>query len=146
MDYNRMTAPCGLDCFNCPLHTAAENSDAMTQVKQWSKEFGVPVEVMKCRGCRNHNGKIPAQLYLNGEAHHCAVYECTKKKRHRNCGECDDFPCDHLHPYADRASEVPHNTKVFNLCLIKKLGLRKWSEFKASDVRYTYFTKPWRLS
>jgi hypothetical protein len=25
MDYTKMTAPCGLDCFNCPMYLANEN-------------------------------------------------------------------------------------------------------------------------
>ncbi len=28
MDYHQMTAPCGLDCFNCTFFPAPENPDA----------------------------------------------------------------------------------------------------------------------
>ena len=59
------------------------------------------------------------------------------------CGDCKDFPCDNLHPYADKAETLPHNIKVYNLCLINKIGLEKWAESKALEVRKTYFTKPW---
>ena len=62
------------------------------------------------------------------------------------CGDCDQFPCDNLHPYADKTATLPHNIKVFNLCLIKKMGLEKWAGSKAGDVRKTYFTKPWTLA
>ena len=27
MDYRQMTAPCGLDCFNCPLYAASTSED-----------------------------------------------------------------------------------------------------------------------
>ena len=67
------------------------------------------------------------------------------KKGYDFCCECDDFPCDHLHPYSDRANEVPHNTKVFNLCLIKKMGLEKWAEEKAGEVKSTYFKGKFKL-
>jgi len=34
---------------------------------------------------------------------------------------------------------VPHNTKVFNLALIRKMGLEKWAQEKARSVKRTYF-------
>ena len=130
-----MAAPCGLDCFNCAFYLAQENPEAMSQIKQWSKKYDIPLEIMDCRGYRHHNGQIPDQIYLYGESHRCAAYECSKKKEHLLCCDCDEFPCDNLHPYADKASTLPHNLKVFNLCLINKMGLEKWAETKAAEVR-----------
>jgi hypothetical protein len=49
------------------------------------------------------------------------------------------FNCIVLHPYADKASELPHNTKVFNLCLIKRMGLESWAKDKAKKVKNEYF-------
>jgi hypothetical protein len=43
------------------------------------------------------------------------------------------------------ASQVPHNTKVFNLCLIKKMGLESWAETKAKNVKSTYFKGKFKL-
>ncbi|MCB2187313.1 MAG: DUF3795 domain-containing protein [Deltaproteobacteria bacterium] len=146
MDYRELTAPCGLDCFNCTFYLATQDPAAQAQVEKWSEQYQVPVAVMLCRGCRAHDGQIPLQRHLFGEAHRCAAYECAKSKEHHHCGECDDFPCDYLHPYADRAAELPHNMKVFNLCLINKMGLDKWAESKAAEVRTTYFGKPWTLA
>jgi hypothetical protein len=76
----------------------------------------------------------------------CAACECANRKGHHLCEDCKDFPCDHLHPYADKAGELPHNIKVFNLCLIKKMGLEKWAESKAAEVRQVHFTNPWSLA
>ena len=104
------------------------------------------MDIMACRGCRDHDGQIPLQLYLFGESHRCAAYECAKAKGHDLCGQCEEFPCDHLHPYADKADQLPHNTKVFNLCLINKMGIEKWAATKAAKVRHTYFNKPWSLA
>ena len=146
MDYFQMTAPCGLDCFNCHFYLAFENKEARAAVEKMSEEYNVPVEIMLCRGCRNHDGKIPLQKHIFGDSHSCAAYECSNKKGFDFCGDCDEFPCDHLHPYADRATELPHNMKVYNLCLIKRMGLENWATSKASEVRKTYFSKPWTLS
>ena len=43
MDYHQMTAPCGLDCFNCAFFLAHEDQEAMKQVEQWSEELNIPV-------------------------------------------------------------------------------------------------------
>jgi len=146
MDYDQMTAPCGLDCFNCHFYLARRDKEAMNTVKKLSEEFNIPFEIMLCNGCRNHNGQIPLQKHVFGDAHRCAAYECSQGKGFRYCGDCDEFPCDNLHPYADKASDLPHNIKVFNLCLIKKMGLEEWAKTKASEVRKIYFTKPWTLT
>ncbi|CCK81324.1 DUF3795 domain-containing protein [Desulfobacula toluolica] len=134
--------------FNYRLHfyLALENKEARAVVEKMSEEYNVPVEIMLCKGCRNHDGKIPLQKYIFGDSHSCAAYECSKNKGLDFCGDCNEFPCDNLHPYADRATELPHNMKVFNLCLINKMGLENWAKSKASEVRETYFTKPWTLS
>ena len=146
MDYLKMTAPCGLDCFNCHFFLARESQEAMNTVEKLSEEHNIPAEVMFCNGCRAHDGQIPLQKHVFGEAHRCAAYECSKEKGVTICSECEEFPCDNLHPYADMASDLPHNIKVFNLCLINKMGLEKWAESKASKVRNAYFTKPWTLA
>lgn len=56
------------------------------------------------------------------------------------CFECNDFPCELLMPLADGASKFPQNIKLFNLCLMKKIGVEKWAE-QSGDIRKTYFTK-----
>ena len=138
MDYFQMTAPCGIDCFNCPVFAAGENEKLRNAV---AKNLGVSPEQAVCKGCRNENGTI-ACLGLTGP---CSVYRCIQEKGFGFCHECSDFPCDHLHPYADQASQRPHNTKVFNLCLIKKMGLEKWAESKSKKVRDTYFKQGFKL-
>lgn len=138
MNYTQMTAPCGLDCFNCPLYLANENKELRSAI---SERLNVPSEEAVCRGCRNENGIIRV---LN-MTEPCNVYKCIQQKDTDFCFVCPDFPCDHLHPYADRASEVPHNIKVFNLCLIKKMGLEVWAQDKAKSVQDTYFRGNWKI-
>lgn len=146
MDYFQMTAPCGLDCFNCHFYLAHENQEAMDMVTTMAEQYKMPVETMLCKGCRNHDGQIPLQMHAFGEDHRCGAYECSKEKGVAFCGECSDFPCDNLHPYANMAGELPHNMKIFNLCLINKMGLEAWASTKAAEVRTTYFTQPWTLA
>jgi len=134
MDYTQMTSPCGRDCFNCPLYLARDNERFQKIV---AKKMGIPVENAVCQGCRNEKGVIP---FLN-EHGTCNLFQCVVNKGVTLCFECSDFPCDYLHPVADKASELPHNTKLFNLLLIKKMGVDAWAEKKAKGVFDTYFKK-----
>ena len=138
MDYMQMTAPCGLDCFNCALYLANNNEKLRKAV---AAKMNLPEDEAVWQGCRAHGGKIPALKMTEP----CHVYRCISEKGYQFCFECPDFPSDHLHPFADMASERPHNTKVFNLCLIKKLGLENWAQQKARGVRETYFKEKFRL-
>lgn len=138
MDYQTMTAPCGLDCFNCAVYLANSNEQLREAVAERLK---LPKEAAVCQGCRHEAGIIAAI----GRSKPCYVYQCTQEKGLQFCSECADFPCDYLHPYADQASQKPHNTKVFNLCLIKKMGLEKWAQEKAKDVKATYFAGKLKL-
>lgn len=132
MDYKQMTSPCGLDCFNCPMYLAIEDNKLKKAI---SRKKNIPLDKAMCRGCRNEKGTIAAFDMTEP----CKVYQCIESKGIDFCHECPDFPCDYLHPYADKALEVAHNTKVFNLCLIKKMGLASWAKTKAESVGDTYF-------
>lgn len=136
MNYREMTAPCGLDCFNCPVFLANDNEKIRAMV---AAKMGIPPEQAVCKGCRGEKGKCPIIPVS------CHVYPCAEEKGLESCADCADFPCDHLHPYADRAANLPHNTKVFNLCLIKKMGLETWAKDKARSVRNVYFSEKWKL-
>lgn len=136
MDYEEMTAPCGLPCFACGLYKANGNPEKQERI---AEALGIPAGRAVCTGCRDQEGKC----IHNTEP--CRVYPCAQERGVKFCFECPDFPCDYLHPYADKAGIVPHNQKVFNLCLIKKMGLREWAEKKAESVYKTYFLEKWKL-
>lgn len=138
MDYKQMTAPCGLDCFNCPMYLANENEKLRNII---AERLNLAPEKAVCGGCRNENGTI---AFLN-MTQPCRTYQCSKDRGINFCYDCSEFPCDHLHPYADKASQFPHNTKVFNLCLIKKMGLEEWAKEKAKTVKDTYFKGKFKL-
>lgn len=138
MDYRQMTAPCGIDCFNCALYAARENEKLRNIV---AKSMNLSFEEAFCNGCRNQDGKCVAHSVTEP----CNVYKCITKKGIDFCFECNDFPCDFLHPYADQASMRPHNAKIFNLCLMKKIGVDAWAQDKAKKVRDTYFKEKFKL-
>jgi len=124
------TAPCGLDCFNCELYEdnlTAEFSE-LIQTKT-----GIPKEDISCKGCRDQDGK---HFHL---PQGCATLDCVKTKGVDLCCNCFEFPCLYLAPTADQANRYPHNMKVFNLCRIKKVGLEKWANEEAENIRKRYF-------
>jgi hypothetical protein len=133
MDLREMTAPCGLDCFNCPCYLANDNEESRKQLESMAQKYGFPLEKALCNGCRKRNGVPPLGI------EQCKVSKCISLKGIESCADCSDFPCDNLQPYADHASELPHNTKVFNLALIRKMGVEKWAQEKAKSVKDTYF-------
>ena len=127
-----LVAPCGLYCGDCPLYKARTDN---TLAEKVAKQQGIPVEQLPvCLGCRAQQGHIPVM----GEPI-CGTYDCVINQNALNfCYECEDFPCLKLAPSADRAQVFPHNSKIYNLLLLQKLGLENWLQ-KANELWRQYF-------
>lgn len=130
IDKKSLTAPCGLDCFNCEMYESNLTDELMELIHT---KLGVPKEQIPCKGCRLQNGK---HFHL---PQGCATLDCVKAKGVELCSDCNDFPCTFLAPTADQASRYPHNMKLFNLCRIKKVGLDRWIAEEAGQIRKKYF-------
>jgi Protein of unknown function (DUF3795) len=141
VDYRQMTSPCGLDCFNCPMYLAEDTPLGTAMRAAIAEKLGLPYDRTRCRGCRNALG---VRSYM-GATEPCDIYKCASLKKINFCFECESFPCDQLHPYADQASVRQHNTKLFNLCLIRKMGLDEWARGKAKSVKEMYFNGKLRV-
>ena len=129
MDKKLLTAPCGLDCFNCLTYEENITEEWKKQVSQFLK---IPVEDAPCKGCRGENGNC--KFAPNNE---CATWNCIQKKGLTYCFECTDFPCENLMPTKNGA-EYPHNMKVYNLCRMKYKGLDSWIG-EAAEIRGRYY-------
>ena len=116
----KLTSPCGLPCFHCPAYLATTNPEIR---KKTSEALGIPEEKATCEGCRSQEGRI--KLLKPDEQ--CKIYACVADKKIEFCNECDDFPCGRFQPYDDKA-HFPHNTKMYQLCKMKKIGFEKWEE------------------
>ena len=69
----------------------------------------------------------------------CPTYVCcVETKQLSFCHECDEFPCLKLAPCADKARTLPHNTKVYNLMLLKRVGASRFLEL-SPDLWRQYF-------
>ncbi len=136
-DKKALTAPCGIDCFNCQIYE--ENLTDET-AELLHRRTGAPKEVIPCKGCRQQDGR---HFHLPAEG--CATLNCVKAKGVDLCCDCRDFPCAFLAPVADQAVRYPHNFKVYNLCRIKSIGLDRWIEEEAQQIRSKYFTGKFRV-
>ena len=129
MNKIELTAPCGLDCFNCPAFESNITEEYKTQVSGFLK---IPREETSCKGCRDEKGYC---RFATGK--HCATWDCVQEKGVTYCYECNDFPCKLLMP-SQQGAQFPHNMKVYNLCRMKLIGIDKWIE-EAAEIRKRYY-------
>ncbi len=94
-----LTAPCGLDCFNCEIHESNLTSEFATMIND---KFGIPEEEIPCKGCRQQDGK-----HFHHSPEGCATLNCVKAKGVELCCDCDDSPCLLLALIADGAERYP---------------------------------------
>jgi hypothetical protein len=104
-------APCGIYCPMCP-----------------------GVKFYNCKGCRAEEGQVK-------DFPVCKTYECVTDKEYTFCYECDDFPCEKLQPIVNFEIFTPHNSKVYNLIKIKKMGLDNWGEICEEETKRYYQAK-----
>lgn len=107
-----LISPCGIYCGGCSLYLAKDNPE----LAQVLIKHGVKAEDLPCPGCRAVEGNCK---HLDGT---CENFGCAQEKCVSFCYECDDFPCNRLHPAADRANSLPHNLKMFAQCYIRNHG------------------------
>lgn len=135
MDYKKMTAACGRDCFNCFFYLATKDENYKMAL---SKKLGLEPDKVTCKGCREIEGQCQA-LKNYGFSGDCKIYKCVQKNKVTFCYECNNFPCDLLQPLADRGDKFPHNLKVFNLCMIQKMGLENWAKHESKRIFDRYY-------
>ena len=104
-------APCGIYCKHCP-----------------------GVKAYNCKGCRDQKGQIK-------NFPTCKTYQCVQERGFNFCYECEDFPCEKLQPILNFEIFAPHNSKVYNLLMIQKLGIAKWNEICEEKSNLYYHGK-----
>lgn len=130
---NKVVAPCGIDCFNCELFKDNVTDEFQTRLSGNTK---IPKDQISCKGCVD--GNICLFLKINGQT--CKTLDCVKEKGVDYCFECNDFPCAFLMPLANGAEKFPQNIKLYNLCMMKKIGIERWKK-QAKWIREIYFSK-----
>jgi hypothetical protein len=132
-DILHLTAPCGIDCFNCEVFEANLTEERRARVAQ---AYRVPPSQVACRGCREQSCSV---------APDCPTRACVLDRELSFCSQCDDFPCVRLQPCREGADRLPHNLKLFNLCRIQAVGLQRWAEEEAAGIRKRYFQGAFKI-
>jgi hypothetical protein len=127
-----LIAPCGIYCGACRRYQARTDKALREQI---AEQKGVPVEeIYVCAGCRPMRGRVK----MAGGEPVCDTYACAvDDKKLEFCYQCDEFPCLKLAPCLDWTQVSPHNTKMFSLILLKKLGIDALIE-KYPDILRKY--------
>jgi len=124
-----LTAPCGLDCFNCEIYEGNITEDMK---KRFAEKIHKDPEDVACKGCRQEKGCRHLGLP-------CETLRCIEGKGLEFCFECEEFPCVRLQPAREGADRFPHNFKVFNLCRMKSAGVEQWADKEAKLIRQRYY-------
>jgi len=124
----RLVAPCGTDCGICELHVCQE--DAALRERLIAR--GVRPEKLPCPGCREIKGACPVIGAV------CETWACSTTHGVESCHLCTDFPCTRLAPAADRANVLPHNMKVYNLCVVAHRGVGALVQ-ESAGLRQRYY-------
>lgn len=91
MEEEELIGYCGYSCHLC----AARSEDPAVRkrlVDGWRRLYGhtmYTAENVKCVGCPNEGEHADTS---------CKARPCAIQKGVKNCGCCDDFPCDNLRP------------------------------------------------
>lgn len=129
----RIIAPCGIDCTICEMFEKNVTDEFQERI---SSSIKVPKEMITCKGCANGH----QCTFLELQKKRCKTLECVENKKVQYCFECDTFPCEYLMPLADGANKFPQNIKVYNLCLMKRLGVDEWAN-KSKEIKDVYYSK-----
>ena len=128
MNLRELTAPCGIDCFNCEVYETNITPEFQAMIAEYR---GMEPGEVSCKGCRESGCLI---LPEGG----CPTKKCVDEKGVEFCFECDEFPCTRLQPCLDGADKYPQNFKLFNLMRMQKVGVLCWAENEAALIRARY--------
>ena len=76
INFEYMTAPCGLPCFECYLYLAQFDEEMAEMI---AGVHNLSADEIKCKGCRAEDGQC-AHLAME-----CRVYKCIEKTDMKTC-------------------------------------------------------------
>jgi hypothetical protein len=92
---DKLIAPCGLVCTQCPAYLATKSGDmaALDALAQtWSGEYGASLSAddCSCAGCHSMTGPWMSHCA------ECEIRACGTEKGVETCAECAEYACDKL--------------------------------------------------
>ncbi len=125
-----LVSPCGYCCLSCAAYENSVCNDEVVIQKE-ARRANLPVDKLRgiCAGCRQKQGRPYMDIL-------CQTYDCCVNKKGLDfCFQCKDFPCLKLAPISDMAEVRRHNTKIYNLLMLKRLGLDEYIQKSGELVR-----------
>ncbi len=106
---DEMIAYCGINCSKCPTFIATlndSNSERKDVAEKWSKQFksDIKPEDINCDGCLTTTERIFMHCKV------CHIRKCGTEKKVKNCAYCEDYACDKLSKFHDRATPAVKQT------------------------------------
>ena len=112
----QLVGVCGLFCPACRIFLA--QSESLEKRMKMAKALQIPVEALKCDGCRSQNRFIYCDI--------CTMSACTKKAGLDFCADCEDYPCTPLKKFR---VGLPHRIELWeSQTRIREVGYEKWFE------------------
>ena len=98
-----MIAYCGLVCSSCPTFLATQNDDDSAREKTaafYTEKFGFNLkpEDINCDGCLATTERIFNYCKI------CRIRKCGMERKVKNCAYCEDYACDKLNQFYERAA------------------------------------------
>jgi len=120
----RLAAVCGLFCPACTIYIGTSEDPA--RLEALSQRIGLPVEKLRCEGCRSDNRCFFCQDL-------CKMAKCAGGKGLDFCGECREYPCDELKAFQ---AAMPHRLELWkSLDRIREAGFETW--YREMIARYS---------
>lgn len=98
---DKMIAPCGLDCIECPAYVATQENDIDALQKmaaEASAQFGMDLATddVKCDGCMSDGRKI-------GYCDECGIRACVINRDIPNCAHCPEYGCSVMTAFTEKS-------------------------------------------
>jgi hypothetical protein len=100
---DEMIAFCGITCSNCLAFLATQKDDDSERkevAEKWSKEYNSDIkpEDINCDGCL-----VTTERIFN-YCKECQIRKCGMERKVKNCACCEDYACEKLSQFHERAS------------------------------------------
>lgn len=106
---DEMIAFCGIICSKCPTFLATQKDDYNEKknvAEKWSKEYksDIKPEDINCDGCLAITERIFNYCKV------CQIRKCGMERKVKNCAHCEDYACDKLSKFHERAAPALKQT------------------------------------
>ena len=104
-----MIAFCGINCSKCLTFLATQKDDDNERkevAEKWSKEYksDIKPEDINCDGC------LATTEIIFNHCKVCQIRKCGMERKVKNCAYCEDYACEKLNQFYERAPPVLKQT------------------------------------